>query len=74
MLNEQKELLGRVITLETKVHQQEDEIVCLKSALSDVIRRLQTVETGKGLLLKHLKFCTFCNSVVKNYFFVHLQC
>jgi hypothetical protein len=48
MLNEQRDLLGRVISLETKSQQQEDEIVCLKSALSDVIRRLQAVESGKG--------------------------
>ena len=46
--NENEALRDRVMTLEKKVQSQEDEIVCLKSALSDVIRRLQIVETGSG--------------------------
>ena len=36
----------RVLHLEKKVQQQDDEIVCLKSALADAIRRLSAVETG----------------------------
>ena len=46
--HENEELRDRVMTLEKKVQQQEDEIVCLKSALSDVIRRLSSVEAGRG--------------------------
>ncbi|KAI8788322.1 echinoderm microtubule-associated protein-like 2 isoform X1 [Biomphalaria glabrata] len=45
LLNHDKEdLVERVSYLEKKVQQQEDEIVCLKSALADVIRRLGSVE------------------------------
>ncbi|XP_048738244.1 echinoderm microtubule-associated protein-like 2 isoform X4 [Ostrea edulis] len=42
------ELCHRVLCLEKKVQQQEDEIVCLKSALADVIRRLGQVEASKA--------------------------
>ncbi|XP_062595221.1 echinoderm microtubule-associated protein-like 2 isoform X6 [Saccostrea cucullata] len=38
----------RVLCLEKKVQQQEDEIICLKSALADVIRRLGHVEASKA--------------------------
>lgn len=42
------ELCQRVLCLEKKVQQQEDEIICLKSALADVIRRLGQVEATKA--------------------------
>lgn len=42
------ELCQRVLCLEKKVQQQEDEIICLKSALADVIRRLGHVEATKA--------------------------
>ncbi|KAK3093743.1 hypothetical protein FSP39_019600 [Pinctada imbricata] len=42
------ELCERVSYLEKKVRQQEDEIVCLKSALADVIRRLGQAEAGRA--------------------------
>ena len=35
---------NRLLALEKKVQLQADEILCLKSSLADVIRRLQTVE------------------------------
>ena len=46
--HENEELRERVQSLEKRVQQQEDEIVCLKSALADVIRRLSQVEAGRG--------------------------
>ncbi|XP_064600715.1 uncharacterized protein LOC135466891 [Liolophura sinensis] len=46
---EQEDLSERVISLEKKVQQQADEVVCLKSALSDVIRRLSHLEADKAI-------------------------
>ncbi|XP_070181364.1 echinoderm microtubule-associated protein-like 2 isoform X3 [Littorina saxatilis] len=43
---EREDVVERVAYLEKKVTQQEDEIVCLKSALADVIRRLAAVESA----------------------------
>lgn len=50
LLDQDQETLGeRVAILEKKVQQQGDEIVCLKSALADVIRKLnQFQEAGRG--------------------------
>ena len=46
--HENEELRDRVSALEKNVQQHEDEILCLKSALSDALRRLSAVESGKG--------------------------
>jgi hypothetical protein len=55
LLSQEKEdLVERVAYLEKKTTQQEDEIVCLKSAMADVIRRLaqlESSESNKGLAL-----------------------
>ena len=45
------DVVERVAYLEKKVNQQEDELVCLKAAMADVIRRLATVESSE--------FCTY---------------
>ncbi|XP_071540935.1 echinoderm microtubule-associated protein-like 2 isoform X3 [Panulirus ornatus] len=42
--NENHSLRDRVADLEKKVHEQTDEIMCLRSTLADVLRRLNTVE------------------------------
>ncbi|CAG5127063.1 unnamed protein product [Candidula unifasciata] len=42
--HDKEDLVERVAYLENKVHQQQDEIVCLKSAVADIIRRLSSVE------------------------------
>ncbi len=42
--NEQKNTVDRLQSLETRVQQQSDELICLKSALADLIRRMQSVE------------------------------
>ncbi|KAI0213313.1 hypothetical protein LSAT2_001660 [Lamellibrachia satsuma] len=48
LTHENEEMKERVIALEKKVHEQEDELLCLKSALSDVIRRLSAVEANRS--------------------------
>jgi len=45
----------RILSLEKKLQQQDDEIVCLKSALADALRRLTTLESG--LLSVFLSVC-----------------
>ena len=45
--HENSQLSDRVACLEKRVQQQDDEIICLKSALSDCLRRLQALESGK---------------------------
>ncbi|XP_069179372.1 echinoderm microtubule-associated protein-like 2 isoform X3 [Procambarus clarkii] len=47
--NENHSLRDRMADLEKKVHEQTDEIMCLRSTLADVLRRLSTVE-GAGRL------------------------
>ena len=42
---EQKNAADRIASLEKRVQQQNDELICLKSALADIIRRISTVET-----------------------------
>ena len=37
----------RLSALETKVREQADELTCMKSAMADCLRRLQTIETQK---------------------------
>uniref|UniRef100_A0A0B7B2X3 HELP domain-containing protein n=1 Tax=Arion vulgaris TaxID=1028688 RepID=A0A0B7B2X3_9EUPU len=44
--HDKEDLVERVAYLENKVHQQEDEIVCLKSAVADIIRRLGSMEAA----------------------------
>ena len=44
--NENHSLRDRVGDLEKKVHEQNDEIMCLRSTLADVLRRLTTVEAS----------------------------
>jgi hypothetical protein len=50
-------LTNRLNTLEKKIQLQADEIVCLKSALADAIRRLQSVEHHQTNT--HCKNCNF---------------
>ena len=47
MENENEALRDRLADLEKKVHQQNDEIVCLKATLADCLRRLNTLEVDK---------------------------
>jgi len=44
--HESENVQDRVLSLEKKVQQQDDEIVCLKSALADALRRLAALESG----------------------------
>lgn len=45
-------LRERVADLEKKVHDQADEIVCLRGTLADVLRRVTQLE-GRGKILLH---------------------
>jgi microtubule-associated protein-like 1/2 len=46
--NENETLRDRVSDLEKKVHDQNDEITCLRATLADALRRINHLETGKG--------------------------
>jgi hypothetical protein len=46
MKNEEQNFIERVRHLEKRVQQQDDELVCLKSTLADVLRRLQKAENA----------------------------
>lgn len=48
--NENQSLRDRVADLEKKVHEQTDEIMCLRSTLADVLRRINTIEGARGKL------------------------
>ena len=47
--HESETVQERILSLEKKLQQQDDEIVCLKSALADALRRLATLESGLSL-------------------------
>lgn len=47
LMNENESLSERVAELEKKVQDQEDELVCLKGTLADVVRRLTQLETTR---------------------------
>lgn len=48
MNTENDQLRDRIRSLEKRVQDQDDEIICLKSAIADCLRRLQTVEAIRG--------------------------
>ncbi len=48
--NENETLRDRVSDLEKRVHDQNDEITCLRATLADALRRINTLEAGKGKL------------------------
>ena len=54
MDNENETVRDRLADLERKVHQQNDEIVCLKATLAECLRRLNTLEVDKD----HVELCT----------------
>ncbi|XP_066947601.1 echinoderm microtubule-associated protein-like 2 isoform X38 [Macrobrachium rosenbergii] len=51
--NENQSLRDRVADLEKKVHEQTDEIMCLRSTLADVLRRISTIEGARALANNH---------------------
>ncbi|XP_014664768.1 PREDICTED: echinoderm microtubule-associated protein-like 2 [Priapulus caudatus] len=46
--NENETLRERVADLEKKVQEQTDDIVCLRSAVADIVRRLNSMEVNRG--------------------------
>ena len=67
--NENETMRDRVSDLEKRVHDQNDEITCLRATLADALRRINTLEAGKGKKktttlvissgMKSLKKCNF---------------
>ena len=62
---ENETLRDRVADLEKRVHDQNDEITCMRATLADALRRINTLEAGKGQLeedkfklvsFQHLKY------------------
>lgn len=46
---EDKQVLqDRLFSLESKVEEQKDEIVCLRGTLADLLRRVTTLEASRG--------------------------
>lgn len=45
---ENETLRDRVADLEKRVHDQNDEITCMRATLADALRRINTLEAGKG--------------------------
>ena len=50
--NENETLRDRVGDLEKRVHDQNDEITCLRATLADALRRINTLEAGKSEYFK----------------------
>ena len=48
--NENETLRDRVSDLEKRVHDQNDEITCLRATLADALRRINSIESTKGTL------------------------
>jgi hypothetical protein len=48
---ENETLRDRVADLEKRVHDQNDEITCLRATLADALRRINTLEAGKGRMM-----------------------
>ena len=54
---ENQSLRDRVADLEKKVHEQNDEIVCLRSTLADALRRINNIEGSKSKLTSDIDDC-----------------
>jgi microtubule-associated protein-like 1/2 len=49
MVDHENECLrDRVSDLEKRVHEQNDEITCLRATLADALRRINSLEANKG--------------------------
>ena len=57
--NENETLRDRVSDLEKRVHDQNDEITCLRATLADALRRINTLEAGKGKKKDQDCWCRF---------------
>ena len=45
---ENETLRERVVDLERRLHDQNDEVTCLRATLADALRRISSLEAGKG--------------------------
>ena len=55
--NENETMRDRVSDLEKRVHDQNDEITCLRATLADALRRINTLEAGKGMKNNYIAGC-----------------
>ena len=53
-MRESETLRERVLELERRFQDQNDEITCLRATLADALRRITSLESGKGELLSYL--------------------
>ena len=61
--NENETLRDRVSDLEKRVHDQNDEITCLRATLADALRRINSIESTKGTLSQKRTSGTLCKYV-----------
>ena len=61
--NENETLRDRVSDLEKRVHDQNDEITCLRATLADALRRINSIESTKGTLCQKRTSVTVCKYV-----------
>ena len=61
--NENETLRDRVSDLEKRVHDQNDEITCLRATLADALRRINSIESTKGTLSQKRTSVTVCKYV-----------
>ena len=61
--NENETLRDRVSDLEKRVHDQNDEITCLRATLADALRRINSIESTKGTLSQKRTPVTVCEYV-----------
>ena len=63
--HENETLRDRVSDLEKRVHDQSDEITCLRATLADALRRINELEAGKRMQF----YFEFNNNIKICYFF-----
>jgi len=75
--HENEALRDRVHDLERRVHDQNDEITCLRATLADALRRINALEAGKGgfSVTKRIFIMTecYCNFYFLNFLARHCQ-
>ena len=62
--NENETLRDRVHDLEKRVHDQNDEITCLRATLADALRRINTLEDGKRMRVKSFECSRFFTTLI----------
>ena len=63
--NENETLRDRVSDLEKRVHDQNDEITCLRATLADALRRINSIESTKGTLSQKRRKVFMYNTLLR---------